>query len=354
MNISVEQLIFSNYVRYDRLKDIVNSAFNGSNATKLNIYIDLYSILKPIYNDGVRIENYNIITSMIINMCAHYRDFFKTRYATKTEFYIIYSENCPYINNQFCKDYNYNNFICITNNKFMHNVIAQNIILLDELCKYLPDIHFIQTTFESGVLIEDLIIRELNSNTEHGPHMIISKDKYLYQLAALSMKNVIILRPKKYNKDDISYYINGYNLIDTVIKERKIKYRPFINLNPGLLSLLYTLTNCDRNFKLVINTSAALKVIETMISNMLIPNSSITDINNLYDSIEKVCPKIVNHIDKASFINRFKAIDINIQHMIFTESIERNYSITNLYDPESVKIINNKYFTKNPLDLNRL
>ena len=105
--VSVSQIIYSSCVKYNRLKSIIDEAFAGSEANNLNIYIDLYSILKQAFKKEINVENYFDITSCVINTCAHYREFFKRYYNVDTSFYLIFSYNiynksihiCPYCYN---------------------------------------------------------------------------------------------------------------------------------------------------------------------------------------------------------------------------------------------------------------
>lgn len=350
--LTIERLINSSYVRYNKLVEIVAQAFVGSTANEINIYIDLYSILKGLYSNRSNyvIEDYSSVTSSIINMCAHYREFFRSRYRVESKFFIVYSKNCPYINKQFYPNYNKNNEFKMNSNKMVDDMIKNNLELLETLCPYLPDIHFVQGTFETGVIIYDLICREEVNN--RNPHLVITKDVYNYQLVSMR-DNITILRPKKSEGNDVSYYINKNNLYVEYLKSRKTDYTgiPAI-LSPELISLLMTLSSIsERNIKSLINIKSALKLLNQNIEQYRILNGYNSDMNNIYNqlNIEKY------NIGITTFDHRFKAIDINFQHSVFINTPEcASISLNNLYDPENVKMINNKYFKSNPLDLNRL
>ena len=47
---TIEQMITGSFVKYNRLAKIINETYNGSNAIEINLYIDLNSILKPLYS----------------------------------------------------------------------------------------------------------------------------------------------------------------------------------------------------------------------------------------------------------------------------------------------------------------
>ena len=62
-------------------------------------------------------------------------------------------------------------------------------------------------------------------------------------------------------------------------------------------------------------------------------------------------------IDYMDIRNRYNAIDLQNQTTIFKSRPDSSNvfkNIINLYDPDSVRNINSKYFQKYPLDLNRV
>lgn len=351
MGLSVEQLVNTNYVRYENMTNIVNQAFVGSSATEINIYIDLYSALKILYsNKSYDINDYSSVTSCVINMCAHYREFFRTRFRTETKFFIVWSKNTPYVNKQFYLDYNKKNEFMMNSNKIVEDMIKNNIELLETLCPYLPDIHFVKGTFETGVIMYDLICRE--ELTSPNPHMIITKDIYNYQLASMR-DNIVILRPKKSKGADVSYYINKNNLYSVYLQERKIDYSNYPKtISPCLLTLLMSLSSSpERNMKMLLNVKNAIGKIDKAVSEYKFLNGYNSDLSLVWNGLDT--SKF--SIGPTTFEHRFKAIDIQFQHTVYITTAEcASISLRNLYDPDNVRSINDKYFKKNPLDLNRL
>lgn len=352
----LEQIVNSNYIQYDRLVSMVSNAFMNSKSDNLNIFIDLYSVLKPLYkNDQYKIENYSAVTSCIINMVSHYRAFFRTRYRVETDIYLVWSSNTPYINKQFYMDYNSKNEYNFNVLKEKREMIDNCLKLVEILCPYLPNVYYINTSFESGVVIYDLMLRSEDKDPTI-PHVVITKDKYLYQLPAIN-KQCVIFRPYKRNKVDYSYFINYDNILHTYLVERKVKDNLNKIVSPELFSVLLALTSLpERNIKSLININQAIKIINNIVEYGRILNGYNSDIDNLYNIIESNL-STKNKINQNIFINRFKAIDIPFQHSVFYNSSERfslPEKLVDLYDPEGVKYINNKYFDGIPLDLNRL
>ena len=59
MEQKVESLLYANFVKYDRLEEIVFNTFSNTSiasATELNIFIDLYSVLHSIYSEHYRTQ----------------------------------------------------------------------------------------------------------------------------------------------------------------------------------------------------------------------------------------------------------------------------------------------------------
>ena len=139
--------------------EIVNGNYANSNIDKINIYIDLVSVIKSIYGRNVNIENYSDFTSCIINMCSHYRAFFETRYKTESKFYIILSAtyNRPPSNVMTLPEYNAKIAKTIAANQTITDMICTNIELLTTLTPYLNDISFVQRTAETATIIYDIM-----------------------------------------------------------------------------------------------------------------------------------------------------------------------------------------------------
>ncbi|MGL5751047.1 MAG: hypothetical protein ACRCXT_11005 [Paraclostridium sp.] len=349
--ISIDQVIGTHYIRYGELTQMVNSAFVGSTADFVNIYIDLYSIIRPLYkNERYDIEDYSKVTSNIINICAHYREFFRTRYRVESKFYLVYSKNVSHVNNQFYPDYNIKTKYLYNNNRLIDEMVDYNIGLLELLCPYLPNIHFVKSSFETAVVMHDLMCREESNNSN--PHIVITKDMYNYQLA-MHRENVTIFRPKKYKGEDMSYYINKNNVLNRYIEDRNINIQSIMGgINyPDTLPIVMAMSSIpERSMKSIVTAKTALKLVSEAIMQKRL-NPSYNSINLVWDSIDN---SRLN-ISKVSFESRLKAIDIIFQHSVFMCTQECNDMVfKDLYDPDAVREINNKYFIYNPLDLERL
>ena len=89
-SIPLEVFITKYFVKYNRLDQIIPYAFANSRATSIDLFIDLYGIYKGIFsrNYVTRISDYTSFTSTLINMCCHYRTYFKLLGVT-TKIFIV-------------------------------------------------------------------------------------------------------------------------------------------------------------------------------------------------------------------------------------------------------------------------
>ena len=352
--VDLSAIIYGSYVKIERLQQIVFETFANTSiaeATHLNIFIDLYSTLHPIFSEHYRvnIENYTDVTAGIINMCAHYRRFFKGL-GVHTTFYLIYSDNTCEFNRKFVAGYN-SNFLRKSQIKMFRDVVDNNLDLLATVCPYLPDIHFVKSinNWESAVIISN-IIETLNDGS---PNLIISRDLYPLQVCAL-YPWTSYLYPSKNRGMDYSIMVplnekpnfrkEFWNLY-LKDKTNKVEYdlTPISPLNMPLVCAMNGFNH--RELNLLYNIAMAKKVI-----------LSINDgIDAKIDGFQLVNNEKVSNIVNVQIIeSRLKAMDVTYALPYYKQDPENNYKFINLQDNGSLNMINSKYFEKNPLELNKL
>lgn len=370
--IDLAAFLYSQFITYDRLTDIVNDACKNSNASMAHIYIDMHSLLKSmIVNIGnVRVNDYTIITSCMINMAIHYKSFFRTRYQTDCKVFFIYSDNWPEVNKKWVMNYNEKDWQLFHHSPVMTNIINQNIELMKILCPYINNVFFIHTEQETGVAIQHLMNINKDAETKEYFNFIVSKDTYNFQL--VYNDNTIILRPKRYYNNskvqkvtDTSYYVSKNNIWKSIFESRKIQYDIDVRISPELVSLVLAISGISsRGIRSTIGIKRTLQIIQKLINEYAMPNGYSADSNNMAliymnsKSRSNTLSEIKNCADLLNIENNFKAIDIAYQYDLFVNmspefDTMRSY-LVNLYDPEGLKHINETYFKNNPLDFMRL
>ena len=341
----IEYILYGQFIKYTSLNRMVNIEFAGSDDEYINIFIDLHQLLLPAFR-YLKIQDYNIISSVIINYCAHLREYFRSRHRVECNIILVFSSNNSINNYRFYSDYNYSYKKRIASNDKIMDAVIYNLDLLKVLCPYLPNIYLKIGTVEPAVIIKNIIDNHLFPDI---PNIIISSSQYMYQLPA-NAANVIVFRKKTINKIDASYSYNVINALQAFVYEtRKINLDRFYNTK--YLSILMTLTGLPkRNVKSFHSLNTGLDIIDH------IPAECIGDVTAIYDNIVKYITeskKNIIIIGYQDFCDKYRAIDIEYQSKLYKKLPEcsENSWIQDRSDPDTLKAINNKYFKNQPLNL---
>lgn len=345
---NLEAMLFGYYIRYSKLQEMCNASLANIESDTIDIYIDLYDLLKPVYTKDVFANKKFVLVSHIINLIAHYRRYFLTRHHLWARIFLVYADQTTMAHRQYYQlfgDYSYRTSI---NFQKTYEFINSQLKLVKILCGYINDAYYIRKSSTFAVFVFDNITKSPSI-----PAIVISKDKYNYQLPAI-YNNVVIFRPRKYNGEDTSYFINNSNvysaMFNKIKRDKSIKY--LNSINPKLLSVLLVLIGlAEYNIDKLFNVTTAINKVYNAISDNTILNGYNNDIVRIYNSLD-----ISNLINYQLFENRFNAIDIVVQHRLYNTSVEAlDFTwFINLNDPKTLQEINNKYFIDNPLDLNSL
>lgn len=349
-----DHILISYYVRYDVLTEMINAEFYNSNCEEVNVFIDAYSMIKSIYKlDTSQFIDYYSITSCIINACAHYRNFFWTRYKVTSKIWIVFSEMTQSIfeARQFYPDYG--NIFTDSINGPMNQMIKANMDILNMMCPYIPDVKFIYSQYEPGLVFGRIDSSEYGVNTTkhigtNVPSFIISKDPWNLQPVSQSNK-IYMIRPIKKNGQDLSVMISNKTVMAYYSALRKVKYFPG-NIGPEYLPFIIAATRFpERNIKSLHNISSIMKALSSALELNRIPSGNIIyDIDGLCNEINS----IIGNIKSYNIKLRMEAIGYNrcLYRYMMSPMID-DISIDNLHDPDSVKRINETYFSKVPLDI---
>lgn len=353
ITLNLSSVIYGGYVKMERLQDIVYETYGNSSiayATELNIFIDLTSILHPLYSEHNRIVYNNItdVSSGIINMCAHYRSFFRTL-KVNTRFFLINSLNTCEINRKFVAQYN-GEFLRKTQVTVTKGMIDNNMSLLKVLCPYLPGIYFVesQDQYETGVIIAHLIETLKDGN----PNLIISHDMYPLQLVAYYPYTSYLYPRKRFGTDEswmlpINEKENFRSEFwDRVSIIRKIRKESIEEISPLNYALYTAMTVCpERSIGRLLSSIQAKNIITKLVGNSDIKIDPVQLTSN---------PEFANFYP-SDIVSRYNAIDITYALAYYRNTPEaKNIKLLDLDDAPTVNRITAKYYSNNPLELQKL
>ena len=358
-SLNLMNILYGSYVKMELLEKLVYETYGNSSiadATELNIFIDINSIIHSLYSEKNRIVYNNItdLSSGLINLCAHYRSFFRYKLGVETRFYLINSLNTCQLNKKFVFDYNceFENKARITSTK---KLIDNNLSLLKILCPYLPGIYYIDSVdnYESSVIMAH-IIETINSKC---PNLIISRDLYPLQLTAL-YPYTSYLFPKKNRTGDVSWMLpinekQGYrelfwsNYISALTQKFSIKLVQ--DLSPINFPLFLALYKFPQRSMKMINTSFSASIARKIILSLV----GTEDIKVQYSQILN-SEFLINSFPVQIIESRYKALDVPFALQYYKTSPDAIYNFTDLQDNETVNNICARYYSTNPLRLDLL
>lgn len=360
MQLPMEIVVGSNYVKYDKLSQLIYSTYTGSNAVNLNIFVDLYSILKPLFSSDMNI-NYIMrsdveLSADIINMCAHYRSFFNNIGVT-TRFYLIFGLNTPTENQILYPGYNEKFINAYSSKTKIRENVQMNLNLLDVLCPSLPGIYFfnIEDKEVSGFIeyimrIYHLNNKELYPDTEN---IIITKDVLPLQLVSSGCN---ILRPKKSQGIDNSYIIDHNNFWSSFIVEMRNRMTNTIiqPIDVGYFSNILAMTKVpERCMSSLRSVRSAYSIFAKGIElGYLNP----TQQDYSQSTINKVLEILGVNTNYTTLDMRWKAISSKFaaQYVLPYNPKLSNVQFKDIQDPDAVRQIVSTYYYKSPIDLDRL
>lgn len=351
----IEQMITGSFVKYNRLSEMIYTSYAGSQATEINLFIDLNSILKPMYSIdrwSYKYRNPYEITATILNMCGHYRDFFR-QIGVSTNIYLIYGLNCPETNESFVKGYNSKFLESYIKKPDTTQMIQNNLDILNLICQYLPKIYFFDAGNNEVSAMIDYLITTLHAKERGLENIVISKDILMLQL--VPEQNVRVIRPLKTKDGDESFIVDNSNfwlMYCTKYKKIKLPKEPISNT---FISNVLTMTGVpERGIFSKLASNVVFRILHQGIRNKFLdPNTFYTQsvMNSVLAAMD------IGGFNPVEMEMRFKAINTYFQstYVVTMEKPEfKRLRLIDLEDVESLKEIVTKYFDNVPIDLDRL
>lgn len=350
----LEIMLHAKKLRYEKLteimKPVIRENYINSNHTSVNIFIDVFDVIKQLYNPKTidqlnsitKSERY-IITSEIINMAAHYRHYCCSRLQKYANIYFFYSDKksdfLTKINKDYKKDFyskrlDYNMY---SDFGIINNIIKDNIKLIKNFLEYVPSTYFIN----SGDIEPNVIPSMLIPNSKEDEfNIIISNEEIFFQDLNHDDKTIILQI-----KGDNSRVVTKYNMMDIMLSKSKTKKETF--LEPELYTVVKALTGYKNynieSYKKMANVKA-INHIENMIKN-----NKMSNVEYNLESMKEIF-KDKTIIDNFRILNNKNIIN-NLNDLDYTNL---STQIVDRVDPKTIRFINDKYFTRFPILLEYL
>jgi hypothetical protein len=352
----IEKLMNGKKIRFEVLNELIPKF--PDNIDTVTIYIDLFSIIHPLYNIKILEEVHNLvmndnnkflISSHLINTAAHFRRYFATRRNCYTNIVFYYSleksKNEIEINPNYKFDF-YDKRLKYKNTSFylLNKNIKSNIDICEILSDYLPHIYFINTE-EFNPLIVPYHFSQGQGNNELS---FIYTDDKVSTLNLLYRKNMNLLYQGYKaisfinNKEDLLYIYSGKENV----YENKI--------NSYLLPYIYAISGYNKyNIEGAVPSSKEIRTCNKIVK--LIDQGIISNINyNNKDLFINDLANSNNYTEEQLNIikNNIELFDIRLIYNKLNEADK--LKIFNCKDLENINElikINDNYYQYYPLNL---
>ena len=300
----IEKIVNMNRIKFAVLDELFKDKFTKKDKS-VSVHIDLHTILEPLY-DSKNYEETNwlndktntVITSCIINLCAHYRLYFgKNKLASKI--YMYFGSDKPRNNSEYYDEYGYKFFDKYSKDnedfKPINKEIYFSIKLIKTIIAYIPGVYYIDCKNIEPMNACSYMV----TNDPADYNLVITKDSLWFQ--AISLSNTEVLRLKR----DESFIISRENIVDILLKDAAYENQ-FVNYE--LLSVIYSFAGLkSRDIKGLSGYGYAkiVKILDLAIERGLLRAK--------YTHIKNVIDEIYNGNQSDYLMNVFRAIDLTFQ-----------------------------------------
>jgi len=346
---TMEKILNSKKIRYD----ILNSLFPKfpKNISTITMYIDVFSIINNLYNPSIleNISAFNdeksfIFSSNLVNLAAHFRNYFATRKQLYTNFVFFYSTEKSKKELEIYEDYRKEFYIKRLDNNsefiIMNNLIKTNLNLCQILTNYLPHIYFVDTKEINPNLVPYHFIQSQESDEIS---IIYSNDK-VQMLNCLQNKNTYLLT-------------SGYGNVDLYSQSDFIELyskKGDVSLNPQLLPYMFAFSGNKKYSIEGIKGYAEAKTcnfFKKLLDKNVISNINYKDISIFLNEIkDSITPEQYHILER-----NISLFHLPTMYMSLTNSeILSTFTVKDLQDMKSLVDINAEYYEKYPLHLEEI
>lgn len=346
----LEPFVNSKKIKYVVLDDILYPYLSG--ATKeVTMHINLESILKTFYRkdliEAVRSldqERHYMLSSELLNIVAHYRHYFWSRWQVPSTFFISYSDKKAVYNTKLNPDFKKSYYEKIVKPlpeyAIATSVVNENVELSKIIADYISNVFVVNTgTLETSTLFQYAID---NYNTEDNLNIVLTTNENDFQLVN--------------NPETVILTMNGDN--SKVIDQENIMYETFLKKSKSVDE-----TDVPCTFYNLINAISGLNKMDVKglkgygkIKTIKLIEKHLSDIG-LDIEAESAKPYLehlsFNKTEQQIIERNYRTLSIKNNLSRITPSQEDNMKkqLNNFKDDESLEDLNAKYYPTYPLYL---
>lgn len=344
-NNPINLLINASRIKYDVLSDIMRGV--KLKGDKVNIFIDLYSIVYRLFKDdtvtlindvsGSEKEIVINMTVAILNTLGHYRKFV-SKMGYDNRVFLVFNPSIPDFQSHKIDNYGMKYYAKFAedNTKFSHltKMVMKSLEFVKTISQYIEDLFYISCEgVEEFVAMKFIMDCDEAKNDSN---IVISRNDLMLQLLN---KRTIIIYPNR----DKSFIISKKNWHESLLKD--VKYRPSKDTIPTIYIPIYlTLAGVkSRKMKFSYNRGPAtvMKMINEVNNISSFDNISINVFVNKFNDIMKG-KYILTEEEEYDMNQMFNAINLDTCLGSLFDYQRNNIlsSIYNIFDRDSLEELN--------------
>lgn len=266
----------------------LHKAYIPEDVVEINMFINLEPILAKFYQDDINKmansldqDDRYLLSSELLNICAHYRNFFYSRMNKYTTFFCYWGSDRARYNCNLFEGFRKRHYSRVARDSttFMNlnKLVKDNMEIAQLFSEYLPNIYFIDTqSFDPSALPYYVI--SANETPIGLFNLVLSKKPLDYQLVSLERTYLLVADGEN------SYCIKPSNVYRNILKKTKQKTNSLIH--EAFIPLIYSISGLDTlNIKGVsgYGLSRTISSLEKMINSGQVENNELFANNMIHD-----------------------------------------------------------------------
>ena len=348
IRINLISAIHRYYIKYEKLDEILAKVPGAFYSAPVNVYIDVHDVIKNLLTkNDVYMEHPFALVEGILNMVAHYKNYFSTRKHVQSVFYLINAIDSCGNRQKHLRMFGDKRFAAADDFKKMWQNYSDQCNMVKIIAAYLPNVFYIERTVDFSTVIQDMYMSEW----EQKKGFVLSRDKLALQLPAFN-NELVLLSPVKYNGEDRSKCISPFDVLRAYYEKinHPDRLSKLSKLSPRMIYLFMALGGIpEYNLPRAFNNGTITDMLYDGIVQNKILNDYMGDPIYIYRNLERVGTKL----SIENFEALVRTVD-PIHHVLLyrnmPEFLDKTWYIY-LNNPGAVDELNRHYFKDHPLDI---
>jgi hypothetical protein len=328
--------------KYSVLNDLIGGWMPSVDIVRIFFDIDAFTavLFNPRNVDFMRelmSERKMYAASEIINIAAHYRHYFWSRYNVPTDIIMNYTLEPIDSGEEGYLKQHYDKRLGITPEyKRLSNYTSGCVRLASKICEFIPNVHVINTKTMDPHTLPNVVMNQITPGDDSSMNLVVSNKKHMIMYGLNHNCAVMTYR------GDNTQIVTSDNMNETVSSKYNIGVPP--HFYPIIIAISGDVTVGMKPVRARYSAIKSMKMIKKMLEDKVITKNTY-DIDSFLDRVD-----VFTSEEKERIAKRFEYINIRKSaSQLDLANIESQ--IINKYDWDSLLSLNARYFEEYPINL---